>query len=61
MEDNQQRRLFEYFIVAGLKDQEKLIEFPTQHSEGKSEQKAPITDICIIFTSAGETVYFLFQ
>jgi hypothetical protein len=57
MEDR--RRLFEYFIIAGLNEQEQLVEFQTQQSENNSsnvEQKAPITDICVVFTSAGESV-----
>lgn len=60
--EEDQRRLFEYFIVAGLNDHEALVEFPSQHSEGKNrgDQKAPITDICVLFTSAGEAVYLLF-
>ena len=59
MKIDDERRLFEYFIVAGLNDKQQLEEFPAQHSEGKSagaEPKAPITDICVVFTSAGETV-----
>jgi hypothetical protein len=61
MESEDHRRLFEYFIVAGLDEKKELIEFPTQNSEGKSvagEQKPPITDICVVFSSAGETVFF---
>ncbi|KAL3084594.1 hypothetical protein niasHS_009147 [Heterodera schachtii] len=68
------RRLFEYFIVAGLDDEsanslQELGTASTAHhqqpcssamDDGKlmhynHEQLAPITDICLIFTSAGET------
>lgn len=45
----EERRLFEYFIVAGLKDGEEAQELvPLTHECGNkvSDQVAPITDIC---------------
>ena len=65
IQDKHDRRLFEYFIVAGLNDKEKCDEFPAQSSDGKlnnGEAKAPITDICVVISSAGETVcFFIFS
>uniref|UniRef100_A0A914I9T6 C-myc promoter-binding protein n=1 Tax=Globodera rostochiensis TaxID=31243 RepID=A0A914I9T6_GLORO len=60
------RRLFEYFIVAGLNDEsgcpKELSSMstaqPSSADVGKQThhyQLAPITDICVIFTSSGET------
>uniref|UniRef100_A0A914I6Q5 Uncharacterized protein n=1 Tax=Globodera rostochiensis TaxID=31243 RepID=A0A914I6Q5_GLORO len=60
------RRLFEYFIVAGLNDEsgcpKELSSMstaqPSSADVGKQThhyQLAPITDICVIFTSPGET------
>ncbi|KAI3421289.1 hypothetical protein GPALN_014910 [Globodera pallida] len=60
------RRLFEYFIVAGLNDEsgcpKELSSMstaqPSTADVGKQahhHQLAPITDICVIFTSSGET------
>uniref|UniRef100_A0A915MQN9 MABP domain-containing protein n=1 Tax=Meloidogyne javanica TaxID=6303 RepID=A0A915MQN9_MELJA len=46
------------FIVAGLNDKENCDEFPAHSSDGKlnnGEAKAPITDICVVISSAGET------
>lgn len=58
------RRLFEYFVIVGLKDgAEDLV--PTAQECGcrNSAPLAPITDICVIFPGLGETVllYFLIQ
>ncbi|KAL7072589.1 hypothetical protein ACQ4LE_008210 [Meloidogyne hapla] len=58
LQDDPERLLFEYFIVAGLNDKENCDEFPAQSSDGKlnnGEAKAPITDICVVISSAGET------
>ena len=57
------RRLFEYFIVAGLDDSNAAEELaPLSHECGNKviEQLAPITDISVIFPSLGETVRSLF-
>ncbi|KAM3726363.1 DENN domain-containing protein 4C [Dirofilaria immitis] len=51
------RRLFEYFVIVGLEDgAEDLV--PTAQECGcrNSAPLAPITDICVIFPSLGETV-----
>ena len=59
--DEERRRLFEYFIVAGLKNADEAEELvPLTHECGNkiSDQVAPITDICIIFPSLGESVSF---
>lgn len=60
-----QRRVFEYFIVAGLPDSpssENEIISNSSDNEGQTQMQqdsvAPITDICIIFTGLGETVFF---
>lgn len=61
IQEERERLLFEYFIVAGLNDEKKSDEFPAQSSDGKlnnGEAKAPITDICVVISSAGETVCF---
>ncbi|CAK5074865.1 unnamed protein product [Meloidogyne enterolobii] len=58
LQDGPDRLLFEYFIVAGLNDKENCDEFPAHSSDGKlnnGEAKAPITDICVVISSAGET------
>jgi len=63
LQDGHERLLFEYFIVAGLNDKENCDEFPAHSSDGKlnnGEAKAPITDICVVISSAGETVCFIF-
>lgn len=54
------RHLFEYFIVAGLRDSTQDL-VPLVH-EGSSvtEPVAPITDICVIFPGLGETVNIIF-
>lgn len=54
------RRLFEYFVIVGLEDgAEDLV--PTAQECGcrNSAPLAPITDICVIFPSLGETVSFV--
>ncbi|KAI6211821.1 hypothetical protein M3Y96_00475000 [Aphelenchoides besseyi] len=53
-----EKRLFEYFIVAGLQDGQHEELTPLSHECGNkvTEQVAPITDICVIFPSLGETV-----
>jgi hypothetical protein len=60
-EDGDKRRLFEYFIVAGLNHDHSEQELVPKHQENASvnlESVAPITDICVIFTGSGETVFF---
>lgn len=57
----ERRRLFEYFIVAGLndatEDEEELVPLITHECGNKiPDQIAPVTDICVIFPSLGETV-----
>lgn len=57
--EEDRRRLFEYFIVAGLDEQsepKELVPQTSTDSKPAQEQLAPITDICVIFTSQGDTV-----
>lgn len=51
------RHLFEYFIVAGLKDTSQELS-PSIHENGSriTTTQAPITDIAVIFPGLGETV-----
>lgn len=53
------RRLFEYFIVAGLTESAEHCVPNNQVSVGKATGQcvAPITDICVIFPGEGETVF----
>lgn len=57
LEQERQRRLFEYFIVAGLSENAEELT-PLAHECGNkvTEPVAPITDICVIFPGLGETV-----
>lgn len=51
------RRLFEYFIIAGLKENVQELATIVQENGGHmAEHLAPITDICVIFPGLGETV-----
>lgn len=52
-----ERRLFEYFIVAGLSDEAEELT-PLAHECGNKslEPVAPITDLTVIFPGLGETV-----
>jgi hypothetical protein len=55
----EERHLFEYFIVAGLNNTDEAEELvPLTHECGNkvADQLAPITDICVIFPGLGETV-----
>lgn len=57
MED--ERRLFEYFIVAGLSDDaEELTPFAHECGNKAIEPVAPITDLTVIFPGLGEKVNF---
>ncbi|KAI1733001.1 DENN (AEX-3) domain-containing protein [Ditylenchus destructor] len=54
---NDGRRLYEYFIVAGLTDSADELAPIAHDSVGSvSESVAPITDICIIFPGMGESI-----
>ncbi|CAJ0570034.1 unnamed protein product, partial [Mesorhabditis spiculigera] len=52
-----ERRIFEHFVIAGLKKDAEHIR-PTAQECGRrnTEPLAPITDICVIFPDQGETV-----
>lgn len=53
------RKLFEYFIIAGLKDgAQELAPQVSETGNTSSDPVAPITDICVIFPGFGETVCF---
>jgi len=51
------RRIFEYFVVAGLADgAEELTPGAQECGCKNSAPQAPITDICVIFPEYGEQV-----
>lgn len=56
------RRLFEQFVIAGL-DPHKLepVSASIECGSRNAQQLAPITDICVIFPSLGETVGYSFN
>ena len=56
-EDEENRRIFEYFITAGLKENSEELT-PLTHECGAKphEVKPPITDILVIFPGYGEKV-----
>ncbi|RCN28980.1 hypothetical protein ANCCAN_25268, partial [Ancylostoma caninum] len=51
------RRLFEHFVIAGLSEEAPQQAAPSTQEFGyrNSSPLAPITDICVIFPSLGET------
>lgn len=53
------RHIFEYFIVAGLRDSTQDLVPLVHEGSSVSEPVAPITDICVIFPGLGETVSFI--
>jgi hypothetical protein len=56
------RRIFEYFIVAGLtSDAENLTPGAQECGSKNAAPQAPITDICVIFPGLGEQVGFCFK
>lgn len=55
------RKLFEYFIIAGLKEgAQELAPNVCEIGNASSDPVAPITDICVIFPGLGETVCIFF-
>ena len=56
-DDDNNRRLFEHFIVAGLSENPEELT-PLEHECGNKphEALAPITDITVIFPGQGEQV-----
>lgn len=57
----EERRVFDYFVVAGLRDKaETLNPSATECGFRSPVPHAPITDICVIFPSLGETVSLSF-
>ena len=57
-EDVNRRRLFEYFIIAGSKENaQELTALPSENGHILTEPVAPITDICVIIPVHGETVH----
>lgn len=53
----EEKKVADYFIVAGVSEHPVPLEYYSNLENMKPKQnQAPITDICVIIKSAGETV-----